>query len=93
MNLEEIENSIRLADSTENFALGHTKLICLENTWFGYVLSLDYMQKVRNLAQKYGIKVHLDGARIFNASHALNVEPREIAQYADTLQCCLSKGE
>jgi len=43
-------------------------------------------------AQKNNIKVHLDGARIFNAAIAMNVEAKQIAQYADSVMFCLSKG-
>lgn len=50
------------------------------------------MKEVYNLANNQGISVHLDGARIFNAAIGLGVPPKEIAQYADTVQFCLSKG-
>ncbi len=69
-----------------------TKLICVENTYNGTVLPLEYMEKVYAIAKQHGIPVHLDGARIFNAATALNVEVSEIAQYADTVSVCLSKA-
>ena len=50
------------------------------------------MREIYDIAQKTGIKVHLDGARVFNAAVALGVNVKEIAQYADTVNCCLSKG-
>jgi len=70
-----------------------TGLICLENAHGGgFVLPLDYMKAVYEIARKYGIPLHLDGARIFNASEYLKVEPEEIAAYTDSVMFCLSKG-
>jgi threonine aldolase len=50
------------------------------------------MGAVHELAQQYGVPVHLDGARVFNAAHALGVEAREIASHVDSVMFCLSKG-
>ena len=70
-----------------------TGLICLENArGNGMVLGLESMREVKRLAQSRGIPVHLDGARIFNAAVALNVDAREIAACADSVMACLSKG-
>lgn len=72
-----------------------TRLITLENTHNscnGSPLSTDYMKSVYDLAQPRGIKVHTDGARIFNAAVALGVEARELTRYTDTISFCLSKG-
>ena len=72
-----------------------TSLICLENTHNrrgGRALPLDRMGPVHELAQRYDVPVHLDGARIFNAAHALGVEAREIASHVDSVMFCLSKG-
>jgi threonine aldolase len=69
-----------------------TKLICLENAYNGRVLPLEYFDKVSKVAKKHDLKVHLDGARIFNAAVALKVDVSEIAKYADTVSVCLSKG-
>jgi len=69
-----------------------TKLICIENAYNGRALPLDYFHSVRKIADKHGLKVHLDGARIFNAAVALGVDVSDIAQYADTVSVCLSKG-
>ncbi len=70
-----------------------TSLICMENAHSsGKVLPLDYLRSVRELALEHGIKVHLDGARIFNAAIALNVDAQEIAKTADSVMFCLSKG-
>lgn len=72
-----------------------TRLITLENTQNacnGAPLDPAYLWSVYDLAQKRGIKVHTDGARIFNAAVALGVPARELARYTDTLSFCLSKG-
>ncbi|TMW71797.1 low-specificity L-threonine aldolase [Alteribacter natronophilus] len=72
-----------------------TGLIWLENTHNksgGSVLSADYLKEVKALADRYGIPVHIDGARIFNASIAAGVPVEEFARHATTIQFCLSKG-
>ena len=68
-----LEKSIRHSDIHSP----PTRLICLENTHNfcqGAPLRAEYMDSVRELAQKYGLKIHLDGARLFNAAVALNIE-------------------
>ncbi|XP_074639763.1 uncharacterized protein LOC141897975 isoform X2 [Acropora palmata] len=70
-------------------------LICVEqthNATGGRVLSLDYLQKLRKLATELGLKVHMDGARIFNAATALGVPVAHITQHVDSISFCLSKG-
>lgn len=70
-----------------------TGLICIENAHgSGVVLPLDYMKDVYRLAQEHNIPVHLDGARLFNASTTLDCDPKEITQYVDSVTFCLSKG-
>lgn len=92
------DGRLALADIERNIYRGNddhfatTRLICLENTWNGMVLPLDYMRDVRELADEYDLHVHLDGARIFNAALALGVKPNKAASYADTVTFCLSKG-
>jgi threonine aldolase len=72
-----------------------TALLCLENTHNrcgGTVLTADYMDEVCNLARARGLKVYVDGARIFNAAIALGVPARRLVQDADSVGLCLSKG-
>ncbi|MBY0121814.1 low-specificity L-threonine aldolase [Bacillus sp. S/N-304-OC-R1] len=91
MPISDIESAIRGND----IHFPRTSLICLENTHAysgGRVLPLSYMEEVYSLSRKHGIPIHLDGARLFNAAISLNVEPKEIAKYADSVQFCLSKG-
>jgi threonine aldolase len=88
LDIEEIESSI----NEEDIHCARTKLICLENTWYGRVLPTSYMQEVREVADQHGLSIHLDGARLFNAAIALNVPASAITQHVDSVQFCLSKG-
>ena len=72
-----------------------TTLICVENTHnnqSGAVIPLDNLKAVREVADRHGLKVHMDGARIFNASTASGVPVKEYAAQADSVMFCLSKG-
>jgi len=72
-----------------------TRLICLENTHNaagGTCIDTEQMKEVSSIAKKHGIKIHIDGARIFNAAVALNVAPAELVKEADSIQFCLSKS-
>ena len=72
-----------------------TALVWMENTHNragGAVLPLAHMKAVYGLARDKEIPVHLDGARIFNAAHALKASAKEIAQYSDSVCFCVSKG-
>ncbi len=72
-----------------------TSLVCLENTHNncgGSVITAAQTKAVADLAHERGMRVHLDGARIFNAATALGVDPRELTRDVDTVQFCFSKG-
>ena len=89
--LDQIEESIR----KENIHQPISRLVVLENTHNrcgGVALDLGYTRAVGELAHKHGLKMHLDGARIFNASVALNVAAEDLAMPADSATFCLSKG-
>ena len=89
--LELIENSIR----HEDIHSPSTRLICLENTHNfcqGSPLNSEYMDSVGDLAAKYGLKIHLDGARLFNAAIALDLDVKALTQRVDSVMFCLSKG-
>lgn len=91
LRLEDIEQAIR----TDDVHYPTTRLITLENTHNrcgGVPLSAAYTRQVGELAREYGLKFHLDGARIFNAAVALDVEPGELAAPAHSIMFCLSKG-
>ena len=90
--LETIANAIR--DPLDVHA-PITRAICLENTHNrcgGVVLSPAYVAAVARLARHKGIAVHLDGARLFNASRALGMPPTRWSEAADSVMVCLSKG-
>jgi len=70
-----------------------TSLVCMENAHSsGRVVSLEDMDAVKTITDKWGLPVHLDGARIFNAAAALKCDVKEIAARADSVMFCLSKG-
>jgi len=91
MNLSEIAAVIRGTD----IHAPPTALVCLENTQNrcgGMVLTPAYTAKVVKLARQNGLKVHLDGARVFNAAVALNVPVTALTKNVDSVGICLSKG-
>jgi threonine aldolase len=91
LRLEDIEGAIRRDDPH----FPRTRLICLENTHnicYGSPLSLDYTRAVGELARRHGLKLHMDGARLFNAATALGVAASELVAPADSVSFCLSKG-
>lgn len=70
-----------------------TSLICVENAHgSGVALPTDYLESVYTLAKENNLKVHMDGARLFNAAAALNCPASYICQYTDSVTFCLSKG-
>lgn len=69
-----------------------TTLLCLENTQGGKVLPLDYLAQARDFADQHGLGLHLDGARVFNASVKLDVPVTDISRHFDSISVCLSKG-
>lgn len=69
-----------------------TRLVCLENAFNGHAIAPDYIAKVAAIARRHGLKVHLDGARIFNAATALGCDVKDIVRDADSVSVCLSKG-
>lgn len=91
LRAEDVDKAIR----GNNIHFPRTKLICIENTHNragGAIVTPEQMKSVYEIAQKRGVPVHLDGARLFNASVALGVDVSELSRFADTVQICLSKG-
>ncbi len=79
----------------KNIHYPQAKLVCIENTHNragGKVVDKTDMDKIADLAHDNEATVHVDGARIFNASVALNMSPSKLVQEADSVQFCLSKG-
>lgn len=69
-----------------------TRLLCLENTWHGRPLPLDYLAAARRFCDANGLALHLDGARLYNAAVACGVPAREVARHFDSVSVCFSKG-
>jgi threonine aldolase len=91
LEASQIEEAIRPLD--HHFAV--SRLVCLENTHNrggGSIYPLKNMADISQLAHSKGLQVHLDGARLWNASVATGIEPSEYAQWADSVSVCLSKG-
>lgn len=88
---EDISKHIR----SDEYYFPKTRLICLENTHNragGVILPLDNISAVSSLARNRGIKTHLDGARIFNASVETGISLQEYSKYFDSVSFCFSKG-
>lgn len=88
LDLAEVEAAIKPDDS--HFAI--TRLIALENTIGGKVISRAYMADALALARRRNLETHLDGARIFNAAVKLGMPVKELCAGFDTVSVCLSKG-
>ena len=91
LDLAEVAASIR--GDNEHFPI--TRLVCVENTHNrcgGRPIPVAYMDAVGELALSHGLKLHVDGARLWNAAVALNVAPARLVRDADSVTVCLSKG-
>ncbi|KTD97065.1 low-specificity L-threonine aldolase [Pseudoalteromonas sp. H71] len=88
LNFKKIAAAIKPDDS--HFA--KTRLLSLENTIGGKVLSLEYLAQARDFVNEHNLALHLDGARVFNASTELEVDIKEITKHFDSVSICLSKG-
>jgi threonine aldolase len=86
-----VETSLRPADP--HFA--RTRLVCVENTHNrggGKIWSIEQIREVANTARKHNLNLHLDGARLWNASVATGIAEREYASFFDSISVCFSKG-
>ncbi len=88
LDLDLVEEAIK----PDDFHFARTRLLCLENTQNGRVVPMEYLGRARELAQRHGLQLHLDGARIFNAAVKLGVPASDIAGNFDSISVCLSKG-
>lgn len=91
MTAEQIEAAIRPKDP---YSI-RTALICLENTHNaggGTIYPLSTIERIREVALRHDIPMHLDGARLFNAVAATTLPPASYAQNFETVSLCLSKG-
>lgn len=85
-------DQVRSVIKPDDFHFAMTRLVCLENTQGGKVLSLDYLADFVTLVERHGLASHLDGARLFNAAVKLDVPARRICDHFDSVSICLSKG-
>ncbi|MGR5165589.1 low-specificity L-threonine aldolase [Vibrio astriarenae] len=83
---------LKAAIKPDDFHFARTKLLSLENTINGKVLPLDYLAQARQFCDQHKLSLHLDGARVYNASAAQNIDINEISQHFDSMTICLSKG-
>lgn len=91
MDLDDIRAAIRKPNPHHPIS----RLICLENTHGGangVPLTAEYTAQVGEIAHTNGLKLHIDGARIFNAATALNTPVKTLVEPADSVTFCLSKG-
>ena len=88
---EVVEQNIR----KPSVHIPQTSLICVENShnnWSGAVVPMDNLKSLREIADRHDLKIHFDGARIFNACFASGVSIKEYAAIGDSIMFCLSKG-
>jgi threonine aldolase len=91
LSFQDIRNAFR----EEDIHHPESRLVILENTQNacgGIPLSLEYLNTAGDLIHQLGMKLHVDGARIFNAATALNTPAKNLASQADSIMFCLSKG-
>jgi threonine aldolase len=77
------------------YYMARTKVIEIENTHNragGTINPIENIKSIAELAKKYNLLFHLDGARIWNASVETGISPADYAKYFDSVSCCLSKG-
>ncbi len=88
---QQIETALR----PKNIHYPSPSLICVENThnrYGGKITNPTQLKAISDVAKKHSLKVYMDGARIFNASIALNIDVKEFTKHVDNLMFCLSKG-
>ncbi|OOE88629.1 low-specificity L-threonine aldolase [Salinivibrio sharmensis] len=85
-------DKIAAAAKPDDFHFARTKLLSLENTIGGKVLPLSYLAKARTFCDQHQLQLHLDGARVYNAAVALEVDIKAISCHFDSMTICLSKG-
>ena len=91
LNLEEVRNSINPVDDHKPT----TSVVSIENTHNqcgGYPISESYIKKLKDLCDSKKLKIHMDGARLFNAAISLNTDVSSLTKHVDTTTFCLSKG-
>ena len=88
LNLDKVSAVIK----PDDFHFAKTRLLSLENTHSGKVISAHYLAQAERLARENGLGFHLDGARVFNAAISQGVEVKSICSQFDSVSVCCSKG-
>ncbi len=88
LNLDKVRANLKPDDC--HFA--RSRLLCLENTCSGVVVPLDYHVRAANFCAENGLALHLDGARLFNATQKQGVDLEEITRHYHSVSLCISKG-
>src|ERR1700683_121853 len=88
ISIQRIANAIK----PDDIHFARTRLLALENTIGGRVLSPDYLRQVTQFAHSRSLGTHLDGARVFNAIVKLKMDERAAVAGFDSVSVCLSKG-
>jgi threonine aldolase len=88
LDLQKVAEKIK----PDDIHFARTRLLCLENSQNGRPLPLTYLQQAGDFARKNNLKLHLDGARLYNAAVAQNTEVNELSRHFDSVSICLSKG-
>ena len=91
LQVDQLKNLIR----PENEHMVRTQLVCLENThnrWGGRILPQKTVEEICDWARQNGLKRHLDGARLWNASVATGISPQKLVEPFDSVSVCFSKG-
>lgn len=85
-------NEIEAVIKPDDFHFARTRLVCIENTFSGKVLPIDYVESLGRFCAIRGLKLHMDGARFFNACVDSDRSALELAAPCDSISICLSKG-
>ena len=88
LDLDKVARAVK----PDDYHFARSRLLCLENTMGGKVLPMDYLAEAEKTARRLGLALHLDGARLFNATVRLGVAAADIARHFDSVSICLSKG-
>jgi threonine aldolase len=89
------DDVVRNINNRNDIHLPWTRLVCIEDTvnkGGGAIWDMDEIKKIKTVCNENGLKLHCDGARLFNALEVSKIDPREYASYFDSISICLSKG-
>jgi threonine aldolase len=91
MDPGQVEDAVREDDPH----VPHSRLVLVENSYgakHGYPLPPEYVASIENVARQHGLALHMDGARLFNAAVAQNIDAAALTRHVDSVTFCLSKG-